>query len=189
MPELGPDLVERFYGVLAILAIAAIVVIGGLRFLAIGSDGALDAYAALARTLQPRAIWAAWVVALLATAGSLYFSEVAKFTPCPLCWYQRVAMYPFVVLLGVAAIRRTSVPTGALLLAAIGAAIAAYHVALEWIPTLPSAACAATTPCTDVWFRAFGIFSLPTLALVAFLSILTLLLVRDPDEADDRRYR
>jgi disulfide bond formation protein DsbB len=189
MPEVGPELVERFYGILAILAIATLVVTAGLRFLAIGSDGALDAYAALARIIQPRAMVAAWVVAALATAGSLYFSEVAHFTPCTLCWYQRIAMYPFVVLLGVAALRRTSRPTGAVLLAAIGATVSAYHVALEWIPSLDTGACALSVPCTFVWFRAFGIFSMPTLALVAFLSILTLLLVRDPDEPDDRRYR
>ena len=189
MPDITPEVVERFYGVLALLAIAAIVVVGGLRFLAIGSDGALDAYAGLARLIQPRTMALAWVVALLATVGSLYFSEVAHFTPCNLCWYQRIAMYPLVVLLGVAAIRRAPFVTGAPALVAIGAAISAYHVALEWIPSLPSAACSATAPCSDVWFRVFGIFSLPTLALTAFLLILTLLLVRDPDEADDRRTR
>src|SRR6476619_4106847 len=151
MPEVTPDLVERFYAVLAILAILAIVIIGGLRFLAIGSDGALDAYAALARIVQPRGVAAAWVVALLATLGSLYFSEIAKFTPCTLCWYQRIAMYPLVVLLGVATFRRRPSITGAAVLVTIGAIIAAYHVALEWVPSLPSAACAATAPCTDVW--------------------------------------
>jgi disulfide bond formation protein DsbB len=187
MPDIDPEVVERFYAILAIVALAVTVIIGGLRFLAIGSDGALDAYAALARIIQPRAIALAWVVALLATLGSLYFSEVAHFTPCTLCWYQRIAMYPLVVLLGVGALRRAPSVTGAAALVTIGALISAYHVALEWIPSLPSAACAATAPCTDVWFRVFGIFSLPTLALSAFLLILTLLLVRDPDEADDRR--
>jgi disulfide bond formation protein DsbB len=183
MPELTVDLVERFYAILAIAAIVFMVVVWGLRFLAIGSDPALDAYAGLARLVQPRAIVAAWVVALLATAGSLYFSEVAGFTPCTLCWYQRIAMYPFVVLFGVAALRREDrAPTGAAALAAVGAVIAAYHVALEWIPSLDSGACAVEAPCTFVWFRAFGVFSLPTLALTAFLLILTLALVRDPDE-------
>jgi disulfide bond formation protein DsbB len=189
MPDISPEVVERFYGVLAMVAIAVIVVIVGLRILAIGSDGALDAYAGLARIIQPRAMALSWVVALLATAGSLYFSEIAKFTPCTLCWYQRIAMYPLVVLLGIAAVRRAPSVTGAPVLVAIGAIIAAYHVALEWLPSLATGACAASAPCTDVWFRVFGIFSLPTLALTAFLLILTLLLVRDPDEAEDRRYR
>ena len=183
MPELTVDLVERFYAILAIAAIVGMVVVGGLRFLAIGSDPALDAYAALVRLIQPRANFAGWIVAVLASAGSLYFSEVAGFAPCTLCWYQRIAMYPFVVLSGVAALRRDDrAPTGASTLAAVGALIAGYHVALEWLPSLDAGACSATVPCTYVWFRVFGIFSLPTLALTAFLLILTLTLVRDPDE-------
>jgi disulfide bond formation protein DsbB len=183
MPELTVDLVERFYAILAIAAIVGMVVVWGLRVLAIGSDPALDAYAALARLVQPRANLAGWIVAVLATVGSLYFSEVARFTPCTLCWYQRIAMYPFVVLLGVAAVRREQrAPTGASTLALAGAVVAAYHVALEWIPSLDTGACSAAVPCTFVWFRVFGVISLPTLALIAFLLILTLTLVRDPDE-------
>jgi Disulfide bond formation protein DsbB len=185
MPELTVDVVERFYAILAIAAIAGMVAVWGLRLLAFGSDPARNAYAALTRLILPRANLTAWVVAALATAGSLYFSEVATFTPCTLCWYQRIAMYPFVVLLGVAALRRDDrPPTGASTLAAVGALIAAYHVALEWIPSLDSGACSAAVPCTFVWFRVFGVISLPMLALTAFLLILTLLLVRDPDEAD-----
>ena len=53
------------------------------------------------------ALWVAAVVALTATAGSLYFSEVAGFEPCALCWYQRIAMYPLVLILGIAAAART----------------------------------------------------------------------------------
>lgn len=183
MPEITADIVARFYAILALVAIGAMVVVGGLRVLGIWSDGALDGYAAIARIVQPRAIWLAWVVALLATGGSLYFSEVAGFTPCTLCWYQRIAMYPFVVLLGVAAFRRARFVTGAPALAAIGALVAGYHVALEWLPSLDTGACAAAAPCTFVWFREFGIFSLPALALTAFLLILSILLVRDPDDA------
>lgn len=189
MPEITVESVERFYAILALVAIGFMVIAGGLRLLAIGSDRALDAYAALARVVQPRAIAIAWIVALLATAGSLYFSEVAGFTPCTLCWYQRIAMYPFVVLLGVGLLRRARSVTGAPALAAVGAAVAGYHVALEWVPALDGGACAAAAPCTFVWFREFGIFSLPTLALTAFLLIFTLLVVRDPDQSEDETYR
>ena len=185
MPEISVDLVERFYAILAIAAITFIILVVLLRVLAIGSDPALDAYAAVARVVQARAVIAVWFVAALATVGSLYFSEIARFTPCTLCWYQRIAMYPLVVIFGVAMLRRERrPPTGTAALAAIGAAIAAYHVALEWFPSLDTGACAVSAPCTAVWFRAFGVFSLPTLALTAFLLILTLLLVRDPDEPD-----
>jgi disulfide bond formation protein DsbB len=182
VPALTVEMVIRFYATLAIFAIVAIAIIVVIRFLAILSDTALDAYEALARRIHPRAIVAAWIVAALATAGSLYFSEVARYTPCTLCWYQRIAMYPLVVILGIAALRRERrAAVGSAVLALIGAGIAGYHVALEWVPSLDTGACAAAAPCTFVWFREFGVFSLPTLALIAFLLILTLLRVRDPD--------
>ena len=117
---------------------------------------------AISAALAPSAVPMALFVAIIATGGSLYFSEVAGYAPCVLCWYQRIAMYPLVVILGVAAIRRdrSGVPA-AIVLAAIGALIAAYHVALEWIPALDTGACDAAAPCTVVWFRALGVFSLP----------------------------
>lgn len=182
------EMVQVFYGVLAIVAIIVVVMIGGLRVLAVGSDGALDAYAALARTLRPVAPAAAWFVAFLATVGSLYFSEIAGFTPCTLCWYQRIAMYPLVIVLGMGSLRRErAAMPGSATLALIGALIAGYHVALEWIPSLDVGACDAVTPCTMVWFRVFGVFSLPALALSAFMLIFTVLSVRDPDAIDERR--
>ena len=68
--------------------------------------GAVDGgIARLASALGPLALWLAFLVALTAFSGSLYFSEVAHFTPCALCWYQRIAMYPMEVILGIAAVR------------------------------------------------------------------------------------
>jgi hypothetical protein len=185
LPIVPVETVIRFYAILAIIAIAAIAIIVAVRFLAILSDTALDGYEGMARRIHPRAMVAAWIVAVLATAGSLYFSEVALFAPCTLCWYQRIAMYPLVVVLGIAAVRRERrAAVGAATLAGLGALIAGYHVALEWVPSLDTGACAAAAPCTFVWFREFGLFSLPTLALIAFLLILTLLRVRDPDATE-----
>jgi disulfide bond formation protein DsbB len=179
------ETVERFYALLAIAAIVGVFGLGAIRVFATVSDSALDTYASIARAIEARAVVAAWLVAALATAGSLYFSEVAGFEPCTLCWYQRIAMYPLVVILGLAALRREHrSPTGVLALAAIGALIAGYHVALEWVPALDSGACAVATPCTYVWFRVFGMISLPTLALTAFILIIVLLRVRDPDAAE-----
>lgn len=182
-----PTTVQLFYGILALVGIVAITAIVSLRLLALASDGARDAYGALRRTLGPMAYALAWFVALFATMGSLYFSEVAGYVPCTLCWYQRIAMYPLVVILAIAAAWQDEAGrryAGAM--AGIGAIIAAYHVALEWIPSLDRGACDPAAPCTLVWFRVFGFISLPTLALVAFLLILTLLAVRAPasDDAD-----
>jgi len=168
--------VQPFYGILALAAIGAIAVVVLLHLAGLVSERARDARDAIARTVEPNALGLAWAVAFLATAGSLYFSEVAGFEPCLLCWYQRIAMYPLAVILAVGAVRRdrgVAVYAGAL--AALGAVISAYHVALEWFPVLDSGACDATNPCTLIWFRVFGFISLPTLALIAFGLILTIL--------------
>src|SRR4026209_1768946 len=138
------------------------VFLAALRVLALGADRALEAYAGIARSIQARAVVAAWLVAALATAGSLYFSEMAKFTPCTLCWYQRIGMSPLVLSLGVAIVKRDRrAPTGSATLAGIGAVIAAYHVALEWIPSLDTGACAGSAPRTVGLVRALGRFRLP----------------------------
>jgi disulfide bond formation protein DsbB len=181
------DTVELFYGILALVAFVVVIGLVALRLLAFASDGAAGAYERVAEAIAPNAIGIAWVVAVLATAGSLYFSEVAGFDPCRLCWYQRIAMYPLVVVLTVAAYRREragAVYAGAL--AAVGAVIALYHVALEWIPALDTGACDPENPCTIVWFRVFGFISLPTLALAAFLLILTVLSIRPREAAEDQ---
>lgn len=142
--------------------------------------GAVDGgIARLASALGPLALWLAFLVALTAFSGSLYFSEVAHFTPCALCWYQRIAMYPQVVILGLAAWRHDAGAwVYATALAAIGAVISTYHILLEWFPDLSSGACDPDNPCTLVWFRVFGFISLPTLALIAFLLIITLVTLR-----------
>ena len=174
--------VELFFALLALLAVGAMVTLGIVRLLAIWSPAARGWYGSIATLIAPNAIGMAFWVALLATMGSLYFSEVAEFEPCKLCWYQRIAMYPLVVILGIAAVRRDSgVRIYAIALAAIGALLATYHVALEWIPALDTGACGTGPACSVIWFRVFGFISLPSLALVAFLLILTLLSVRSPD--------
>lgn len=184
--------VETFYGILALVAMALVAAVVLLRAAAAVSPGARDRWDGLVEAVDPIAFGMAWVVAFLATAGSLYFSEVAGFEPCRLCWYQRIAMYPLVVILAIAAARRERAGAWyAAALAGIGALVSAYHVLLEWFPSLDSGACSATTPCTLVWFRVFGFISLPTLALTAFVLILTLLAIRlaastdhDPERSD-----
>jgi disulfide bond formation protein DsbB len=178
--------VELFYAILALAAMVAVAGLVVLRIAAAGSDGARATYDGIARAIHPNALGLAWVVALLATTGSLYFSEIAGFVPCTLCWYQRIAMYPLVVILAVGAARRDrSAAVYASAVAAIGALVAAYHVALEWFPALDTGACDAVTPCTLVWFRMLGFISLPTLALTAFVLIIVLLWIRPLSTVDE----
>jgi disulfide bond formation protein DsbB len=173
---IGVSTVSLFYALLAVIATAVVIGLLGLAVAARRSPTADRWLDGLRSSLGASALLAAFVVATLATIGSLYFSEVAHFEPCRLCWYQRIAMYPLVIILGIAAwrrdigVRRYVVPV-----AVIGALIATYHYALEWLPWLDSGVCSATTPCTIVWFRQLGFVSLPYLALSAFLLIVALL--------------
>jgi len=140
-------------------------------------------------TVDQHGATSAWLVAAIAMGGSLWFSEAANFPPCQLCWYQRIAMYPLVIILAVGAARRDgAAAVYALALALVGGLIALYHTALEWFPALDAGACSATTPCTLVWFRTFGVISLPVLALTAFalIAVILLIRIRHPDHRSDR---
>lgn len=121
-------------------------------------------------------LWAAWLVAATSTAGSLYFSEGAHFTPCRLCWYQRCAMYPLASILLVAAIRRDhSVAWYAVPVAAAGSLVSIYHLLIEWNVIVDDGSCDAAQPCSIVWFRRFGFVSLALMALFGFAAIIALL--------------
>ncbi len=176
------------YGVFALVGLVALFWLGLMFVASRISDGVDESFTRLRRRLGPLAITGAWGAATLAMAGSLYFSEVANYTPCTLCWYQRIAMYPLVLILGIAAFRRDiGIRIYAIPLATVGAVISGYHYLLEWFPEIDTGACTVGIPCTQVWFREFGFVSLPLLALIAFGLVIALLLipVRSPDPADE----
>ncbi len=118
----------------------------------------------------------ALVVALIATSGSLYFSGVLKLPPCMWCLYQRIAMYPLVLVLGVGFLRDDSnVWRFALPLPIVGAVISAYHVALQYQPSLEVVASTTGVPCTARLLDDHGFVSIPEMAATAFLLITALL--------------
>jgi disulfide bond formation protein DsbB len=115
-------------------------------------------------------------VALLAMAGSLYLSEVVHLIPCSLCWYQRIAMYPLVLVLAVGLVRAdTGVWRYALPLSVVGLLTAIYHVTIQWRPSLDVGACSSGAPCTGRYLAVFGFVSIPTMAGAAFLLVVALL--------------
>ncbi|MFD1570545.1 disulfide bond formation protein B [Halorubrum laminariae] len=119
-------------------------------------------------------VWlsAATLVATVATAGSLWFSLGLGLTPCDLCWYQRILMYPLVVVLGVATVeRRAAVSRTALPLAGLGVVFSAYHSYLQ----ATTAQCSLGGPCASVqWQSPVVGLTIPNLALVAFVAIAAL---------------
>ena len=131
-------------------------------------------------------LFSAWLVAFASTLGSLFFSSVMDFAPCMLCWYQRICVFPLVVILarGLFPFDR-SVVKYALPLAGIGWLLAAYHNLLHvgWIPA-DLQPCAKGVSCTEEYIELFGILSIPALALISFtaqMSILIVLKRRDPE--------
>lgn len=111
------------------------------------------------------------LVAVVATTGSLYFSEVAGYLPCDLCWYQRILMYPLVVVLGVAASEsRAGVWKTGLPLSVLGIGVASYHSYLQLVPSAAST-CSVGGGCSGIYWQGLGIFTIPRLSLVAFLLI------------------
>ncbi len=118
-------------------------------------------------------LYLAWVQSLVAMFGSLYFSEILKYPPCILCWYQRIVMYPLVILIPVGILRKDkNLPYYVLPLSLIGTLIAVYHNLLYW-NILPEsiAPCVAGVSCTTKFVEFFGFVTIPFLSLCGFLII------------------
>ena len=129
-------------------------------------------------------LYLAWVVALVATLGSLYFSEIREFRPCILCWYQRIAMYPLAVMLGMAAFRSDfGIRRYALVLAVIGWGMALFQNLETWgiVQTIkgctidPSASCGIPWPIWGANSPLNTILTIPVLSMIAFTLIIALL--------------
>lgn len=124
-------------------------------------------------------VYICWTVAAIATMGSLFFSEVMEFLPCTLCWYQRIAMYPLVILFGVgifSPIKSTILYT--LPIAVIGWVIALYHNLLHYgiIPESASP-CRSGVPCSTIYINWFGFLTIPMLSIISFSIIVIMLII------------
>jgi disulfide bond formation protein DsbB len=113
----------------------------------------------------------AWLVSLAAVGGSLYFSEIAGFVPCTLCWVQRIFMYPLVVILGIACFREDRIISIYVLpLSMIGGMVSIYHYIEQKAGGLPSP-CLQGVPCSVEYINWFEFVTIPFLALIGFLLI------------------
>ncbi len=121
--------------------------------------------------------WAAFV-SLVAVSGSLYLSEIAGLVPCKLCWFQRIAMYPLLVVTGVALWRKdVGVWRYGLPLSVVGFGISAWHVTIQHLPCPEAATCQGGVPCSAIYLAFFGFVSIPVMAGAAFLLITAVLLL------------
>ena len=120
-----------------------------------------------------------WAQSVIATLGSLFFSEVMQYIPCELCWYSRILMYPLVIIYGVALFKKeVTVALPGMILSGIGTVVATYHYLIQKIPALQAAGdSCGVIPCTTEYINYFGFVTIPFLALTAFVVIFCLHLV------------
>lgn len=119
-------------------------------------------------------LYIAFLQAWVAMLGSLYFSEIRHYTPCTLCWYQRILMYPLTIIFAVAILKKDKkIADYVLPISLLGTTIAGYHYLLQ-MTTLADAvpiSCSAYGPCRDVQALFFGFVTIPFLSLTAFIVI------------------
>lgn len=122
-----------------------------------------------------------WAQSLIATLGSLFYSEVMGYTPCEMCWYQRILMYPLVIIYGTYALgkkknREQLIP--GMIMSGIGLLVAIYHYMIQKLPALHEAGSACgIVPCNAVYVNYFGFITIPFMAGVAFAVIFILTIV------------
>ena len=166
---MNTEAVQMFSALLAVAAIGWSLLLMWAIFA--GSKG--ETGRAVLQVARDNAMRFSLLLAGVSMVGSLYFSEVAHYAPCKLCWYQRVCMYSVAVISLVAVIRRErSAAPYVLTLSLVGLVVSTYHYFVEWFPQLESRVCAVDVPCTTIWFRELGFLTMPSMAGIAFIAII-----------------
>lgn len=124
-------------------------------------------------------LYAAWLVSVIATLGSLYFSEIRGYVPCELCWYQRILMYPLVLLLGIATFKNDlKIKVYVLPMTIIGLSISTFHYLEQKVPGFAEIKpCVNGVPCTTEYINWLGFITIPFLAGTAFILITVAMLL------------
>ena len=123
--------------------------------------------------------WAAWVLAMIAMLGSLFFGEVMKLPPCTLCWYQRICLFPLALLIAVGILERDPrLNRYTLPLVGVGLAIAAYHNLIYYgVLSEDLSPCTQGVSCGSRQIEWLGFITIPMLSFLGFLSILMCLVL------------
>ena len=168
---------DRFFALMTLAALAGtlgIAVLGlGSRFspaLARWKDGLRDAFGEWT-------YWLVFLIALVSMLGSLYYSEVVGYPPCSLCWYQRIVMYPLVVIMGIAAAKRdTKIRVYVIPLMTIGGIMAIYQYIIGYVPDAEILGCSLDVSCTERYIWEFGFVDFPFMSFVGFSFMVALML-------------
>jgi disulfide bond formation protein DsbB len=178
-----------YAGVVGQVLIVLMLVIGVLAL--VGVRGPLNA---VRRWLWGYELWAGFIVASIATGGSLYYSLVMQYQPCELCWYQRICMYPLSILLLLMALRADNRAARYLFpLPIVGAGVSIYHMLIQYHAITEPNACQLSAPgsgCSFNWIgtpaldASLGYLAIPTLALTGFLLLIGFLVLATAETAD-----
>lgn len=169
------DFLNFFLGILTIVAqVASLILVAVLLF-----PSSKSLFSGPVNFVSKNALWLSFTVAFIATAGSLLFSDVVGYEPCKLCWFQRIFIYPQVLLLGISAWKKEkTMKIYGIILSSIGAVIALYHYLGQiGFTTLPCPATGYSVSCAKVFTLEFGYITIPMMALSAFIFILLMLIV------------
>ena len=127
---------------------------------------------------QKYGAYPAFAVALTAMLGSLYYSEIAGFVPCTLCWYQRILMYPLSLIILVGILKQDEyLPNYVLPFSVIGMGVSTYHYLIQRGLLAHPAACSIGIPCNLSYVNYFGFITIPFLALTAFTLITVIMAI------------
>jgi disulfide bond formation protein DsbB len=167
--------------------VAGLLILLGL-LAALGVRAPLDA---IRRWIWGYELWSGFVVASIATGGSLFFSEIAGFLPCELCWYQRICMYPMSILLLLMAWHGDNRAARYLLpLPVVGAGVSIYHMLIGYGAIHEPLSCQASAPgagCGFNWIKdeSLGYLQIETLALTGFLLLIAFLVLATAGESGE----
>ena len=170
-------MIELIDKLLPILVILAQVVIAVLLIALIISKLAKKQNEVLA-FFSKHAVLFAFLVALTATSGSLFYSEILGYEPCKLCWFQRILMYPQVITLGLALwLKDRGAVDSSIALSGLGAMIAGWHYYNQIAPVsnLPCAAVGYSASCAQRFILEYGYITIPLMSLTAFVLIFLLM--------------
>ncbi len=129
--------------------------------------------------LRQNALYIAWGFALVAMFGSLYFSEIKGFAPCVLCWYQRIAIYPLVLLIPVGIIKKDPRIADYVLTLSIAGLIVSLYQNLLYYKILPESVspCSTGVSCLTKYVEYFGFLTIPLLSFITLAAITTLMIM------------
>ena len=164
---------------LSLLGVAGQVLVAAGILVGLAAVAGVDApLRAVRNALWGYELWATFAVSAIATGGSLFFSEIAHFIPCELCWFERICLFPLSIVTLLAALAADyRIARYLLPLPVAGAGVSIYHLLIERGVVGQSTTCLVSAPggCATKWINEFGFVTIPTLALTGFLLLLGLL--------------